>query len=448
MKTYFLTLVSLFLFFFTSWSQQLAFPGAEGFGAYSKGGRGGQVFYVTNLKDKGIGSLRWAVEQEVPRTVVFAVSGIIELKSRLNIEYPYITIAGHTAPGDGICLKDETLKIATHDVVIRYIRVRLGDGKYGIGSKQGKDAISISVGENIIVDHCSASWSLDEILSASTHKPTLSKVTVQWCFITEGLNPDNHGFGSLIRGTGGAKYSYLHNLYANNRGRNPRPGNYNSNPHDKDPEGLLLDFRNNVLYNWGGGHAGYNADSISVTKLNYVGNYLISGTDSKSNGIAYSTGSPFNRSYFEGNYYNEKLPNNQWSLVNFNENWTEEEISTYKQSKPFETGSVKMEDAKSAYQRVLETGGAILPKRDVVDSRIVNDVRNRTGKIIKSQEDVGGWPILKTLPTPTDADCDGMPDEWELNNDLNPNNANDRNIIADDGYTMLEHYLSDIQSKY
>jgi len=175
----------LFLLLFSiSNSQQLAFPTAKGFGAYSKGGRGGQVIYVTNLNDTGEGSLRWAIEQEGARTVLFKISGTIELKSRLNIKNPYITIAGQTAPGDGICLKGETLLVATHDVIIRYLRVRLGDGKHGQGSKQGKDGISISVGKNIIVDHCSASWSLDEVLSTSTHHPTLTNVTVQWCFIT------------------------------------------------------------------------------------------------------------------------------------------------------------------------------------------------------------------------------------------------------------------------
>ncbi|WP_051539223.1 hypothetical protein, partial [Prolixibacter bellariivorans] len=441
-------ILSLFVFFLLSvtatWAQQLAFPGAEGFGAYAMGGRGGQVIYVTNLKDNGTGSLRWAVEQEGPRTIVFGISGTIELKNRLRIKNPYITIAGQTAPGGGICLKGETLQILTHDVVVRYLRVRLGDGKYGIGSKQGKDAISVSAGENIIVDHCSASWTLDEALSAATSKPTLTNVTVEWCFITEGLNPDNHGFGSLIRGTGGAKYSYLHNLYANNKGRNPRPGNYNSNPYYKDPKGLLLDFRNNVIYNWGGDHAGYNADSISVTRLNYVGNYLIPGVDSKNNGIAYSTGSPYNKSYFAGNYYNGKLPENQWSLVKFRKNWTDGEIGDYKQTNPFETGLVNKEDAKSAYHRVLETGGAFLPKRDAVDQRIVNDVKNRTGKIIKSQEDVGGWPELQSAPALKDSDKDGMPDSWEVKNGLNPNNAADGNTVASDGYTMLEKYMNSI----
>jgi len=443
-KNIYLTILLFLVFISAIEAQQLAFPGAEGFGAYSKGGRGGEVIYVTNLNDSGPGSLRWAVEQKEPRTIVFGISGTIVLKDRLRVKNPNITIAGQTAPGDGICLAGETLWIGADDVIVRYLRVRLGDGKYGVGSKQGKDAISVAEGKNIIIDHCSGSWSLDEILSVSTKYPTLDNVTVQWCFITEGLNPDNHGFGSLIRGTGGAKYSYLHNLYANNRGRNPRPGNYNSNPYYKDPKGLLLDFRNNVIYNWGGSHAGYNADSISVTKLNYVGNYLIPGVDSKNNGIAYSTGSPYNKSYFAGNYYNGKLPDNQWSLVKFRKSWTDEQISDYKQTNPFEAGIIKKENAQSAYLRVLETGGAILPKRDIVDFRIVNDVRNNTGKIIKSQKDVGGWPVLKSAPAPKDIDQDGMPDVWEKEHGLNPNNSADGNKVGKDGCTMLEKYLNSL----
>ncbi|MCR9064387.1 MAG: pectate lyase [Cytophagales bacterium] len=445
MKKYILTLSFLILFIVSAIAQQLAFPTAEGFGAYSKGGRGGKVLYVTNLNDEGKGSLRWAVEQEGPRTVVFATSGTIELKRRLDIQNPFITIAGQTAPGDGICLKGESVKILTHDVILRYLRVRLGDGKFGEGgTNQGKDGIDISVGENIIVDHCSASWSLDEVLSASTRHATLSNVTVQWCFITEGLNVDNHGFGSLIRGTGGTKYSFLHNLYAHNHGRNPRPGNYDSNPHDKDPEGLLLDFRNNVMYNWGGSHAGYNADAVSVTRLNYIGNYLIPGANSKDNGIAYSTGSSYNKAYFSGNYYNDKMPENQWSLVKFKESWTDQNIKGYKQNKAFEAGNVQTDNAKMAYQRVLEWGGASLPKRDAVDIRIVNDVRNRSGKIIASQKDVGGWPELKSIDAPKDKDEDGIPDEWEIRNGLNPNNASDGITIGANGYTNLEKYLNDL----
>lgn len=439
-------LINLIVFIsLNCYSQQLAFPNAEGFGAYSKGGRGGQVIYVTNLNDNGEGSLRWAIEQQGPRNILFAVSGTIELKKRLNIENPYITIAGQTAPGDGICLKGETLKILTHDVIIRYLRVRLGDGKFGEGgTNQGKDAIDIAAGEDIIVDHCSAGWSLDEALSASSKTPALNRVTVQWCFITEGLNVDHHGFGSLIRGTGGAKYSYLHNLYAHNTGRNPRPGNYDVNSFDKDPEGLLLDFRNNIIYNWGGLHAGYNNDSLSVTKLNYVANYLIPGVDSKNNGIAYSTGSAYDKSYFEGNYYNGNAPEDQWTLVKFRKDWTEKNVQNFKQKKPFESGFLKTENAKIAFQRILSEGGAFLPKRDAVDTRIVNDVKNKTGKIIKTQDEVGGWPILKSTPAPLDTDKDGMPDSWEKKNGLDPKNADDRNKEDKKGFTMLENYLNSV----
>ena len=147
------------------------------------------------------------------------------------------------------------------------------------------------------------------MLSCSTGEPRLSDVTVQWCFITEALNPKNHSFGSLIRGCHGARYSYHHNLYAHNRNRNPRPGNYDDrNPHEQDPNGLLLDFRNNVIYNWIGTYAGYNADKDSVTKLNYVGNYVVPGPNSKPTGIAYQEGSPYNKGYFAGNYYDHNLP--------------------------------------------------------------------------------------------------------------------------------------------
>lgn len=422
----------------------LAFPGAEGFGAYAKGGRGGRVLHVSNLNDSGAGSLRWAIEQEGPRTIIFEVSGTIELATSLDIRNPFVTIAGQTTPGDGICLKGETVRVLAHDVIIRYLRFRLGDGRHGQGSLQGKDALSLSAGADIIVDHCSASWSLDEVLSASTGKPTLTRVTVQWCFITEGLNPDRHGFGSLIRGTGGAQYSFLHNLYAHNLGRNPRPGNYDYNSHDKDPEGLLLDFRSNVIYNWGGGHAGYNADNVSVTRLNYVGNYLIPGADSKPPGIAYATGSPFNRAYLAGNAFDGKVPDDPWSLVKFRETWTAEQIRAYKQSRPFQTGPVAPEDAATAYRRVLHSGGASRPKRDAVDVRIVDSVRNRTGRIIRSQADVGGWPALKSTPAPKDTDRDGMPDAWEGANKLNPKNPADGNRVGDDGYTMLERYLHEI----
>lgn len=421
-----------------------AFPTAEGFGAYTKGGRGGKVLHVTNLNNDGEGSLRWAINQDYPRTIVFDVSGIIELTETLLISKPYITIAGQTAPGGGVCLKGETLRVEANEVIIRYIRVRLGDGKNGQGSLQGKDAISIAKGNNIIVDHCSTSWSLDEVLSTSTYKPNLTNVTIQWCFITEALNPEQHGFGSLIRGTGGAKYSYLYNLYAHNQGRNPRPGNYDMNDISTDSLGLLLDFRNNVIYNWGGGHAGYNADKKSVLKLNYINNYLIAGINSDDNGIAYSTGSPYNKAYLEGNFYNHRQPKNQWELVRFNKNWTADNIKNFKQQQPFESGFVRPISAIESYKAILKNGGASRPKRDAIDSRIVKDVQHYTGKIINSQAEVGGWSTLKSTAKPLDTDKDGMPDKWEMAHGLNENDASDCNLFAPNGYTQLENYLNQI----
>jgi hypothetical protein len=415
----------------------LAFPGAEGFGAYARGGRGGRVYHVTTLEDRGPGSLREAVEAAGPRIVVFDVSGTIRLTKSLDIEEPFITIAGQTAPGDGICLRDATLLIGTDHVVVRYLRCRLGDqGHAG-------DAISIGAGHHIIVDHCSASWSLDEALSSSTGEPRLSDLTVQWCFITEALNPKNHGFGSLVRGCQGARYSYHHNLYAHNRGRNPRPGNYDDrNPHEKDPNGLLLDFRNNVIYNWGGAHAGYNADKESVTRLNYVGNYLVAGTNSKTTGKAYQEGSPYNRGYFAGNYYNGLLPEDPWSLVDF-QKWTAGQIAAYQQAEPFATGPVVTQKAPDAYEAVLRSGGASLPRRDGVDRRIVEEVKSGKGHIISSQAEVGGWPDLRSAPASRDSDGDGMPDAWEQQHGLNPNDAADGSRDRDgDGYTNVEEYLN------
>jgi hypothetical protein len=416
-----------------------AFPGAEGFGTFSKGGRSGKVYHVTTLEDEGPGSLREAVEAEGPRIVVFDVSGTIRLKTPLVIRNPYITIAGQTAPGDGICLRDASLSVNADHVVVRFLSSRLGDeGRAG-------DAVSVSYGQHIIIDHCSASWSTDEALSSSTRGPVVDNLTVQWCFITEALNPKDHAFGSLIRGCRGVKYSYHHNLYAHNRGRNPRPGNYDfPNTPEADPNGLLLDFRNNVIYDWGGGHAGYNADANSVTKINYVGNYLVPGTESESNGIAYQEGSPNNRGYFAGNYYNHILPEDPWSVVDFNK-YNKSQITAYKQSKPFETGHIVTQDAKDAYKAVLAHGGASLPKRDAVDRRIVEEVKTGKGHIINSQNDVGGWPDLKSTPAPSDSDGDGMPDEWEKQNNLNPEDASDGSADANgDGYTNVEEYLNNL----
>ena len=432
-----------------SQSQIVAFPGAEGFGAYSKGGRGGQILFVTNLNDYNpeneepiAGSLRLACDTYGPRTVIFKVSGLIELKTWLTIFNPFITIAGQSSPGDGICLKNFGLSIRTHDVIIRYLRCRPGD-EMGIDKEGGfeTDAISISeFSENVIIDHCSASWSIDETLSIHSREPgnpPLS-VTVQWCIISESLNDSYHpngphGYGSLIRFTGNA--SFHHNLYAHHFSRNPHVDTYLGD--------MTLDFRNNVIYNyWNPGNTMF--DPIN---MNYVANYIKPGIDTKNLDIAIylvaesSTedsllGQNVRRIYPEGNILEGKDYINQWDMFYkvYNRN---------KMDKPFEVANITTELASDAFENVLMNAGATLPNRDSVDFRIIADVRNGTGSIIDSQSQVGGWPNYKSAVAPIDDDNDGLPDEWEIKYGLDPANNLDNNLDNDkDGYTNIEEWLN------
>jgi len=419
-----------------------AFPGAEGFGAYALGGRGGRVLFVTNLNDDGPGSLRAAVTATGPRTVVFEVSGTIALESTLAIRTPYITIAGQTAPGDGICLKHYTLSIEADHVIVRYLRCRPSDNTGG-----QPDAISISSGRDIIVDHCSTSWAVDETLSAST-RGQLGNVTIQWCIISESLNDSSHhkgshGYGSLIRGGWGNGYTFHHNLYAHHHARLPRPGNYNDKT--KDPEGFILDFRNNVIYNWGGSSAGYNADGSngtdSITRMNFVDNVYKPGPNSTGR-LAFSESSPSAEAFFSQNSMDGTVPDDPWSLVTFT-SMSAEVIARYKRSTPMSVPAVTTDAPTTAYERVLAEAGATLPKRDPVDVRIVLEVANGTGRIIDDEQDVGGWPELQTRTAPADIDRDGMSDAWERRCGLNADDPEDRNGDLDgDGYTNLEEYLN------
>ena len=378
----------LFLFFLLGVNSVLAipaFPGAEGFGAQSVGGRGGTIYEVTDLNDYSgtppAGSLRAAVQASGPRIVIFRVGGTIALVKQLKISNPYITIAGQTAPGDGICLKNYSLVVSANNVIIRYMRFRLGDNM-----RQEADAVSISRGWNIILDHCSTSWAVDETLSVSYQPDVLGNVTVQWCMITESLNcslheKGCHGYGSLNRGGWGNGYSFHHNLYAHHKGRNPYAGNYNS--YTIDPCGFIFDFRNNVVYNWGGSYAGYNEDINSISKTNFISNYYVRGPNSTGN-YAFRENCKYDRAYFNGNWMSSLggYPADPWSLVQFKGTWTEAEKTAFKLSSPILVEPVYTDDAVTAYALVLADAGATFPVRDAVDTRVINSVINGTGQIV------------------------------------------------------------------
>lgn len=408
-----------------------AFPGAEGFGSTTPGGRGGRPIFVTNLDDAGAGSFRAACEAEGPRIVIFRVSGLITLAKPIVIKNPYITIAGQTAPGDGVCLRGYTFVIATHDVVVRYLRSRLGDL-----SGQEADSITLAAGaENVVLDHCSATWSIDEALSLAGN---VSNVTVQWCLIAEGLNHNKHakgahGYGSLSRANG--PVTWHHNLWAHNNSRNPRLGdNYGRPPYP------TFDVRNNVIYDYGEIASGL---TQGVLKVNYVGNYIRPGPDSNAT-TPIHVGGPSDLSFyirknvFEGNAALTADNSQFFDPVTID---GKRQVQTV--VAPFSAQPVKTTSAQSAYESVLGAVGASLPRRDSADARIVDQVRRRQGAIIDSQAQVGGWPVLNSKPAPVDSDDDGMPDSWERRHGFNPRDpsdgANDRN---GDGYTNLEEYVN------
>ena len=419
-----------------------AFPGAEGFGASATGGRGGAVYEVTNLDDAGPGSLRDALSGG-DRTVVFRVSGTIDLKTQIRLNKPNVTIAGQTAPGDGICLKGKELMIVdTENVVVRFLRLRPGDEL-----RQEHDALSIRNSQRVIVDHCSMSWSTDS-LNDVTH--TSGNVTVQWCLLAEPLNASvhvkgAHGYGTgwdgriiddPVRGRTGGGGSYHHNLLAHCASRAPRIGYYQAGRG-------LIDCRNNVIYNSGPSYGGEGDD------LNYVANYYRPGPASpalrKPPGNLFDVWSDDTRMYVDGNVF-EGMPvvaRDNAAHLTFKKGHRAAVIV----AEPFTVAPVATDPADEALRRVIDSAGATLPTRDAVDARIVGDVRNRTGRIINSQADVGGWPTLASAPPPRDADHDGMPDEWETARGLDPNDATDGARAAQDGYTHLEHYLNALAAK-
>lgn len=425
-----------------SGTQQLAFPGAEGFGKFTTGGRGGKVVEVTNLNDSGDGSLRAAIEAQGSRTVVFRVSGTIVLQSFLTIKNGSITIAGQTAPGDGICIRDYPLIVDADNVIIRYIRSRLGDVHH-----LAEDALSALFHRNIIIDHCSFSWAIDEVLTVRDNENS----TVQWCIISESLyhsyHPKgDHGYGGIWGGKGA---TFHHNLLSDHSSRNPR---FNGSRYHHEPAKEIVDFRNNVIYNWGfnsayGGEGG---------NQNIVANYYKYGPASKHKNRIVEPWDSTGRWYITNNFvfgYPKVTA----------DNWAGGVQGKFKNSgrvnSPFPHPAITAQSADEAFELVLENAGAVFPKRDSVDIRIIQEVRSGTetyggvwgarSGIIDSQIQVGGWPELKNAEALKDSDADGMPDLWEEKHGLNPENSNDRNDDQNqDGYTNLENYLNELVSAF
>jgi pectate lyase len=433
-----------------------AFPGAWGGGMFATGGRGGRVIEVTNLNDSGPGSLRAAIDANGARIIVFRVAGIIELRRALNIDQPNVTIAGHSAPGDGVCVAYDSLNINTHNVIIRHLRVRRGRPEGG----QGSDNIGGNPEGQIIVDHCSTSWGMDENLSlyrcmktdsdGEAIKLPTKNVTVQYCISSEALNANNHAFGGTW---GGEDSTFHHNLFACNTGRNPSIG-----------MGGEFDYRNNVIFNWR--HRTMDGGD-ETSMINVINNYYKPGPAANENMrfvIArieqrdmYSPG----RRWQVGDWYTSMPPRpGKWYVAGnmfegsaevTTDNWQgmRGPETTARVNTPFEGWPVNQQTAEDALHAVLAKAGATLPRRDAVDRRIVESVRtgnvHAANGIVNDPQEVGGYPEYTFSPdeVPVDSDHDGMHDSWETRYGLDPRDPADGPADADgDEYTNVEEFLN------
>jgi hypothetical protein len=455
-----------------------AFPGAEGGGMFTCGGRGGKVFVVTSLEDNGPGTFREACEAGGARIVVFNVSGIVRLKNPISIRAPYITIAGQTAPGDGVVIAGESVDIDTHDVIIRHMRFRRGE----VNVLRRDDAVSGEAIGNIIIDHTSASWGLDESLSLyrnmwspepdrhpgrSPEKLPTVNITVQNSIIAETLDTYNHAFGSTF---GGLNSTMARNLFANNVARNPSVGMWGD-----------FSFVNNVIFNWwnrtmdGGDYR---------SMWNIINNYYKPGPITpEESPIRYRIAKPekgsidstiFGRIYANGNriHDNKEVSDDNWAGGIQLGMPHEEAVKYFDQVRartPFPMADVRIMPASEAFEWVLDHAGATIPKRDEVDTRIVKQARTgvieyqegldaKDSKYVKRRlpadsykkgiitdiSQVGGYPEYNGTPY-TDSDSDGMPDWWEEKHGLNPNDPADANgDINGDGYTNIEKFINGI----
>lgn len=468
--------IVMLLFAHKSHAQIPAFPGAEGYAQFITGGRGGVVYEVTTTDDDVVtpppGSLRFALYDtttRLPRTIIFRVSGIITLKGRLDVgknQINNITIAGQTAPGDGICLRKYPMKVYATNCIIRYMRFRPGDETnsnspaiYGIDVENARD---------ILVDHCSFSWSIEETATFYDNKNT----TMQWCIISESLNSSanvkgDHGYAGVW---GGQYASYHHNLIAHHHSRTPRFNGARS--HDTT---AIIDYRNNVIYNWGNSDATYGGEIVianGVSRINMVANYYKPGPATPSGVKRSRIIEPTDTDTSVGRRSKWFIRNNYvfGNTAVTTDNWNGGvqpkpllgSLALYRSDTAFTAAAVSTQTATEAYASVLAQAGATLPRRDPIDARVVMETESgsatygatslATGNygpgtgIINTQSDVGGWPVYATLPAPTDTDHDGMPDEWEVAHGLSINDASDRNTIGANGYTMLEEYLNSLTS--
>ncbi|MEY4816922.1 MAG: hypothetical protein RLZZ162_3995 [Verrucomicrobiota bacterium] len=428
-----------------------AFPGAEGFGRIARGGRGGDVYHVTNLADSGPGSLREGIVSGAgPRTIVFEVSGTILLKSALRIERSFLTIAGQTAPGDGITVRDFSVQMKNvTDVVVRYLRLRLGDENKTAESKGADDTLVTDDIDRVILDHCSLSWAID-----GTHDLRRGgNFTLQWCIISEALNQSLHSRGkphamaASYRDLSG-NITLHHNLIATCRDRHPSLGSATKGPQH------VVDFRNNVIYNWASPGTANFCDHF----INCINNVWRPGptTDLAKLPIAMKGTLPdLARGYMSGNVFEQRddLTRDNYAALDF-KRWLKPygnygyagTLADWKATAAPDLGAAlpETQPAAEAATLVLARAGASL-RRDAIDARVVDDVRQRRGKVIDSQKEVGGWTTHRSLPPPLDTDRDGMPDAWELAHGLDPKNPADRTQSAEaNGYTHLERYLNSL----
>lgn len=461
--------------------KQPAFPGAEGYGRYVTGGRGGAVYHVTSLADDGsAGTLRWALGQNGTKTIVFDVSGTIHLNSELSVSKGNVTIAGQTAPGDGICVADYPMSLKSNSIIVRYMRFRLGNKHVTENGADGWDGFGGFDHRDWMIDHCSVSWSIDECLSVLGNVNT----TVQWCIVSHSLVNSGHSKGAHGYGGnwGGDHASFHHNLMAHHVSREPRLG-----PRPTTQLREHMDMRNNVFYNWAGNGC-YGGEGMNV---NIVNNYYKPGPATMTRNARiqkriaaigvrtneYVTTYPdyapalhlWGKLYVTGNYNpkHSDVSNDNWTYGIYDQidasgndgTYTSVTKDTIRLSEPLALTVTTTHTARQAYERVLNYAGCSL-SRDSYDAEIVSDTRNgeashkgsglESGQI-NSQDDLkpagagsdwSAWPTLHSTQAPLDTDGDGMPDEWETSHGLNPNDANDGKQIASDGYTYLEHYLN------